>query len=100
MRRTLLGLLVCDAGLFAVGVAVDRQRKADLLGVAAADIEMIEINEAAQDVDDPQDALVPVLFARFLERPLADVLVIGLVAMHRVMGEFEMMVMRPLTSLS
>ncbi len=51
---------------------------------------MIEIDQMTQDLDHPRDPLVPTLAAFAVERGLADILVIGLVAAHRVMRQFEM----------
>jgi len=51
---------------------------------------MIEIDDPAQDADGPLDALVPCLVAFSVERGVADIFVIGLFAVDRMMREFEM----------
>src|SRR5438270_3258978 len=67
-----------------------RQRKGDLLGVAAADIEVVETHDLPEDLDHFRDPFIPNLLALFLPGRIADVFVIGLVSAHRVVRELEM----------
>ncbi len=69
---------------------IGRQLELDRLGVAAADVEMIEIDHRPQDVDDPRHPLVPLLLADLFQSGTADILVIGQVALDRVMRELQM----------
>src|SRR6516164_6728386 len=69
---------------------IRRQSKGDVLGIAAAEIEVIEADDDAQDLDHLGNPLAPVFFALFLAGRIADVFVVGLVAADRVVGEFQM----------
>src|SRR4051812_44127524 len=84
----------CEAALYARLVRDDRhvrlQRELDLPGVAATDIETVEVGQPAQIADRLLDALVPSLAADFLARRIAELLVVGLAIAERMMGELEM----------
>src|SRR5271155_2608704 len=83
-----------DAAGQPVGVRDDRdirgQRKGDVLGVAAAEIEMVETDDLTENLDYLGDPLVPGFLPLLLAGGVADVFVVGLVPAHRVMGELEM----------
>src|SRR5712671_3951855 len=70
--------------------SVCRQWKGDVLGVAAADVQVIEPHDLAQDVDRLCDSFVPGLLSLLPAGRVADVFIIGLVSADRVMGELEM----------
>src|SRR5207248_9864714 len=76
----LLGPPQRDAAGQAVAVRPDRhigrQLEIDRLGVAAADVEVIEIDHRAQHIEHVLHALVPALLALLLERDAADVLIV------------------------
>ena len=69
---------------------VRRQRKGYVLGIPAAEIEVIEPHDDAEDVDHLGDPFAPGLFALFLAGGVADVFVVGLAPADRVMGELQM----------
>src|SRR5262249_55747979 len=69
---------------------VRRQWKGDVLGVAAAEVEVVEAHNLAQDVDDLRDPLVPGFCALLLAGGIADVFIVGFLTADRVVGEFEM----------
>src|SRR6266436_1916540 len=83
-----------DAAGQAVGVRDDRdirrQRESDIFSVAATEIEVVEADDLAEDLDHLLDPLVPGFLAFFLMGGIADILVIGLVAADRMMRELEM----------
>src|SRR5262245_61624968 len=69
-------------------VGIERER--DLLGVAAADIEVIEVGQPAHVGDRLLDPFVPAHRANLLARGVAELLVVGLALAERMMRELEM----------
>src|SRR6267143_4263461 len=66
------------------------QRKGDVLGVAAADIEVIETDDLPKDLDHFRHSLIPSLLALLLPSGVPDIFVVGLAPAHRVMPALEM----------
>src|SRR5262249_5359378 len=61
----------------------------DVLGVPAADVQLVEMGQPSQRFDRLLDALVPFLLAHFSHRLVSELLVIGLVFAKREMGDFQ-----------
>src|SRR6476620_12033991 len=64
---------------FVVGDEVDipRQPPVEQAGIAAADMQLVEIQQGAQHGDHLQHAAPPLLLADLLQRRIADILVVG-----------------------
>src|SRR5262245_50353366 len=93
-RPPLLDAPERDAAHDAGGVVDDRRvgagLEADVLRVAAAEVEVVEVDDATEDGDGELDAAVPLPVADLPARPIADLLVVVLALPERVVRQLEM----------
>src|SRR5205823_13918026 len=78
-----------DPGLVGHDGDVRVELEVDLLGVAAADVEVIEVRQGPEVVDRPPHPLVPLLLADFLASGVAELLVVRLALAERMVRQLE-----------
>src|SRR5580765_5035158 len=67
-----------------------RQAEIDLLRVAAADVEVVVVEQGVQDGDDVFQARIPFLAPDLLEFTVAEILVVSPIVVDRMMCQLQM----------
>src|SRR6266851_6947466 len=84
-----------DAGIVGGDMDVVRQDGSDAGGVSSTQIQDVIVHERVDVLDDLEHALVPLPAAERLARGVADILIVGLVLVDRVLRQLEVWRERP-----